>query len=322
MRRRGVRVARAAARIRPMRTGARRAALSASASLLALAASLLPLGLAAQQPATASAQAVEALADPARPAPAAVPYVHPLYRKVDQPAKMAGRPEATDFETKALLALSLRIEEDGRVSDGAAVEPPVRGLSAPLAGLLPRWKFDPAKKDGRAVRTWATYGLDLELQLDSAAFTAFNLLPVGPEEPLAAVPVESPGDQWMLRYPREIEPKDGSVVSIEDVDFLPAPKKVSWDWDSTRLRSRVTALVLVGPGGKVEKIVATGASFEPALLAWIRQMARTWKVSPALSSGQAVESWMTLDATLEYDLGKAKERAKRMFKKNLRGTPK
>lgn len=307
--------------MRAMRTGACRAALSTSASLLALAASLVPRGLAAQQPATASAQTVEALPDPARLAPATVPYVHPLFRKVDQPAKLIERPVATDFETKVLLALSLRIEEDGRVTDAQAVEPPVKGLSAPLPGLIPRWKFEPAKKDGRAVRTWATYGLDLAVEIESAAFAAFTLQPVGQDEPLANVPVEAPGDQWMLRYPREVTPKDASVVSIEDVDFLPAPKKASWDWDSTRLRSRVTALVLVGASGKVASLVPTGPTLESALVAWLRQMSPAWRISPALAGGQAVESWMSLDATLEYELNNAKEKAKRMFKKNLRGSP-
>lgn len=293
---------------------------------LALWALLLPLGAAGQAPvpldAPRSHAPVEAIPDPARPAPAVVPYVHPLYRPVDQPPKLVERQPPADYEGRTLLAIAVKIDSTGRVADMVAVEPPLRGIGAQVPPLVPRWTFDPAKKDGRPVATWATFGMDMEVELDKATWASFTLQPLGAEEPLAKVVREAPGDQWMLRYPKDVEPRDGSVVSIEDVDFLPAPKKTPWKSESTRLKSRLTALVLVSPAGQVARIVPTGTAAESLAMTWLRQMAAKWKLTPALSGGKPVESWMVLDASLEYDLADANDKSKRMFKKNLRAFPK
>lgn len=293
---------------------------------LALWALLLPLGARGQTPVQVdpprALPPVEAIPDPAKPAPAVVPYVHPLYRPLEQPPKLVDRPAPTDFEGRAVLAIAVRIEETGRVSDMQAVEPPLRGIGAQVPPLAPRWTFDPAKKDGRPVRTWASYGIDLNVELEKATWASFSLLPLTAEEPIARIVPEATGETWMLRYPKEVEPRDSSVVSIEDVDFLPIPKKTPWKSESTRLKSRLTALVLVSPTGQIARIVPTGTATEPLAMTWLRQMAAKWKVTPALSGGKPVESWMVLDASLEYDLADANEKAKRMFKKNLRAKPK
>jgi hypothetical protein len=294
-------------------------------SILLLSA-LAAVPAAAQQPEekpreTPKETPLEALADPARIAPAAVAYVHPLFRPLDQPPRIVERPAPVDIEGRALLVLAVRVTEEGKVLDIEAIEPPLRGLTSSLPTLIPRWTFEPAKKDGRGVGTWASYGVDLNLELEKGVWAAFSLGPVERDEPLAVVPREQQGEEWMNRYPKEISPKNSTVVSIEEVDFLPVPKKTSWKYESSRLRSRVTALVQVSAQGTVQRVVPTGPSPEPFLLTWVRKLAAGWKIDPAQAQGKPVGCWMTLDATLEYEIGTAKETAKRMFRKNLRGAP-
>ena len=126
----------------------------------------------------------------------------------------------------------------------------------------------------------------------------------------------------MNRYPKEVQPADTSVLSIEDVDVLPVPKKSSWRYDDAKLRSRITAYVEVGPDGKVSRVIPTSPPTEGVIVDWVRATAATWKFIPATAGGQPTASWLFLDASLEYEMTKARDLEKRRFKKNLRGSPK
>jgi hypothetical protein len=184
----------------------------------------------------------------------------------------------------------------------------------------PRWIFKPAKKDGQPVRCWGTYGVDVEVELEDAVWSAFNLVPIGRDDPLPALGKELPGDTWISRYPAAIVPPEPGVFSVEDVDFLPMPDKVQLRFESTPLKSRALALVEVSGLGTVKRVVPVGA-YEPFILRWIRESAKGWILTAATKGGAPVSSWLALDTTIEYSLGSVKERGKRSIKKNIRGAP-
>lgn len=291
------------------------------------AAALAFLGLAcpggsalAQAPAPA-ARPVEALPDAARLTPAEVAYVHPLYRALDDAPKLAERLNPTDLEIRQPLLFTVHLLETGKVAEAFPVEPALRAFANPLAVLVPRWRFTAAKKGGQPVPTWMTYGMELAVSLEKAVFTAFNLEPVRKDDPLVAAVPDTTGDAWMARYPREIDPKDPSAVSIEDVDVLPTPEKTPWSLDASRVRARVTALVEVTEQGAVARFLPTGET-EPLLGTWLKRYAAKWRFTPGVSGGRPVPCWLALDATLDYTLDSAKKKTERVVKKNLRGSPK
>jgi hypothetical protein len=279
------------------------------------AAILAGAGLArAQAPAP---RPVEALPDAARLTPAEVVYVHPLFRALDEAPKLAERTNPPDLDTRQPLVLAIHLLETGRVVEAVPIEPPLKGLAAPLAALVPRWRFTPAKKGGQPVPTWATYSLDLAISLEKGIFSAFTLEALRKDDPLIPTVRDTTGDAWMARYPHDIEPKDPVAVSIEDVDVLPSPGKTPWSFDATRVRARATALVEVSSQGAVARFLPTGET-EPLLGIWLRQLASKWRFTPALSGGRPVSCWLTLDATLDYTLDSAKKKSERVVKKNLR----
>ena len=295
-----------AARIVPMRP-----------ALLVVAAILAEAGLArAQAPVP---RPVEALPDPVRITLAEVAYVHPLFRTVDEAPKLAERTNPPDLDTRQPFVLSVHLLETGQAAEAVPIEPPLRALAVPLATLVPRWRFTPAKKDGRPVATWATYSIDLAISLEKAAFTAFTLEALRKDDPLVPTIRDTSGDAWMARYPRDIEPKDPAAVSIEDVDVLPSPKKTPWSFDSVRLKARTTALVEVSEQGTVSRFLPTGET-EPLLGSWLGQLASKWRFTPALAGGRPVSCWMALDASLDYTIDSAKKKSERVVKKNLRAT--
>ncbi len=264
---------------------------------------------------------LEPIADPTRPAPPDVPFVNPLFVPVDVPAKLTARPPLADWESREPLFVAVKVDETGRVLEAQAVEPPLRAFGPTVSLLAAKWTFKPARKDGQPVRTWATYGIDLTIQLEDAAWTSFDLTPVGKTDPLPEIGPETVGEAWVTRYPKEITPPEPGYVSVEDVDFLPMPAKSSWKAESTKLRSKIHALVEVSTQGQVKRIVPIGKENESLILKWVRGAALGWRFSPGSVAGKAVDSWLVLDATLEYALDSAKEVGKRSIKKNLRGTP-
>jgi hypothetical protein len=272
-------------------------------------------------PGTTVLRSIEAIPDPARLTPAELPYVHPLWRPLDAPPKLLEHGPLEDLETRVWIFSTVKLAENGRVTEGVPVEPPLKALVTPLPLLYPRWKLTPAKKAGKPVVTWATYGAELNVSLEKGIFAAFELVPVGKEDPLPRVVTEHPGEEWMSIYPKEPSPAEPGVVSVEECDTLPMPDSNKWSFDAVRTRSRITALVEISDAGKVTRILPTGDSAEPLILAWLRKNAAAWTLTPATAGGKAVASWMVLDAALDYTVDSAKKKAERSVRKNLRGLP-
>ncbi|MGZ5428921.1 MAG: hypothetical protein ACXWFS_07925 [Thermoanaerobaculia bacterium] len=293
--------------------------------LLVAAAALMSAGFAGRvesaQARTPAPRPVETLPDVARLTPAEVAFVHPLYRALDDAPKLAERVNPSDLETRQPLLLTVHLLGTGKVAEAFPVEPALKAFAAPLPGLVPRWRFKPAKKGGQPVSTWMTYGIELAVSLEKAVFTAFTLEPIRKDDPLVATVPDTAGDAWMARYSREIDPKDAGLVSIEDVDVLPSPEKTPWSLDASRARARVTALVEVSEQGTVNRFLPTGET-EPLLGFWLKSFAAKWRFTPAIAGGRPVSCWMALDASLDYTLDSAKKKGERVVKKNLRAVPK
>ena len=290
--------------------------------LVAALLSLAALGAAGQAPPAADARPpFETIPDPVSFPPAEVAWVNPLAVAADVPAKVVERPSLPDFESGDTVLVAVRLEETGRVVDAVAVEPPLRAFGPLVAQLSPRWTFQPARKDGQAVKTWATLGIDLTVEVEDALLSSFALVPVGRSDPAPVIGSDAPAEQRIARYPREPEPKEPGVVSVEAVDFLPMPDRAPWKAESAKLRSRLTALVEVSAQGQVRRLVPLGTENEAFVVRWFRRAAQGWRLSPALAGGAPVGSFCVLDATVDYTLGSAKETGRRSIRKNLRGAP-
>ena len=263
---------------------------------------------------------LEAIPDPPGLAPVSVVYVNPLFQGFETPPHVLEIPQAQGYRGKAIFYFALSLEEAGKVLDVEVIDPPLKGMAPAATSLARTWTFEPAKKEGKPVRTWASFGLDLSIDLENPVFTSFSLLPVGKDDPIPALVKEYPGETGILRFPKSPPDADGTL-SIEEVDFLPTARKVPWKFEPIRLKSRVTALLEVSEKGTVDRVIPTGSTSEPFTVNWIRQQAAKWKIAPAYSRGAPQRSWMSLDVGAEYDVGRAKELAKRFLKKNLKGAP-
>lgn len=270
-------------------------------------------------PGTVVLRPIEAIPETWRPPAQELSYAHPLYRPLDASPKLLERPPMEDFEARTWLWTSVKVGENGRVSEGGGVEPPLKGLTAPLPAIFPRWRFVPPRKGGKPVTTWATLGLDLAVALEKGIFSAFDLKPVAKEDLLPSVGREIRPEEFLNGFPKEITPPEPGVVPVEECDSFPAPDSIKWSFDAARTRSRITALVLVSEEGKVARILPTGEVNEPLVLDWLRKNASGWKLTPGMAAEKPAASWMSLDAILDFTIDAAKKKAERAVQKNLRG---
>ena len=262
---------------------------------------------------------VEAIPDTWRLLPAEVPAVHPLWRPLETPPRLETPGPLPSLETRTTLYVAVKLSENGRAAEAVAVEPPLRAFTTPIPGLIPRWRFEPAKKGGKPVATWATWAVELAVELSKGLFSTFDLKPVGKDEPLPKVVPEVAGDPWLAKFPKSVTPPEPGVVSVEELDAPPELDSNKWSFEPARLRARVTALLEISETGAVSRIVPTGEFDEALLIAWLRKIAAGWRLSPATAGGKPVASWASLDATLDYTIASAKKKGERSIQKNLRG---
>lgn len=290
--------------------------------LVAALLSLAALGAAGQgAPAADARPPIEPIPDPVSFPPAALAWVNPLHVAADTPAKLPERPALPDFVSSETLLVAVRLEETGKVVEAVAVEPPLRAFGPLVAQLSPRWTFKAARKDGQVVKTWATLAIDLAVEVEDAALASLELVPVGKADPAPLIGSDAPPERLIVRYPKEPEPRENGVVSVEAVDFLPMPDKAPWKAESAKLRSRLSALVEVTAQGQVRRLVPVGTENEALVVRWFRRACQGWRLAPAQRDGAPIDSWSVLEATVEYSLGSAKETGRRSMRKNLRGAP-
>jgi hypothetical protein len=253
--------------------------------------------------------------------PAAIAAVHPLYRQFEKPPRLLESQSPQEFRGKAVLYFAIRLDESGKVQEVEIVDPPLLALVPSATEAARLWTFEPARKAGKPVRTWATFALDLAVDLEKPTFSSFSLSPIGKDDPIPEVVKEYPGETGLLRFPSALEATEGGLVSIEEVDALPTAKKSSWRFEPIRLKSRLSAVLQISSTGSVERVIPTGSTSEPFILAWVRSQASRWKIQPAFDGGVPQRSHMTLEFVAEYEITRAKDSAKRLLKKNLKGSP-
>ena len=84
---------------------------------------------------------LETIPDPARVAPAEVPFVNPLWQELEAPAAPKGPPpRLEDLEASGALVIGVRIDETGKVSE-AVVSGRLSDFLRAIAGIGDDLKF-------------------------------------------------------------------------------------------------------------------------------------------------------------------------------------
>lgn len=220
-----------------------------------------------------------------------LPLENPFGLAAESPAALPPKPAFTEQVVDVPLYAAVHVDRAGKPAGSRRPRDPIPSLSADQKKSFDRWVFDPARKAGQPVETWASFRLDLHVELKAPKVEQIALMPVLPSSPIPA-PLEWGSDQAWYDAVKAAAPTDGTVP-IEQVDTLAVPKKTKWDADSFKGPFSLRIWVKITAAGRADRIVPIQAS-DPVLLTDIRKQIAAWQFRPAHANGQAVDSWNEL----------------------------
>jgi hypothetical protein len=240
------------------------------------------------------------LVDPPVIAVETLPAENPFATVVEAAAMAPVKPVAADAVVPAALFVALRVDPKGKVVTVRRVRDPIPSLTAQTQASLLRWTFDPGRKAGQAVDSWASLRLDLSVEIDEPRMDQVLLTPITPSTPIPQ-PLDWGADAaWLATH--KPAPSPEGTLAIEQLDVPSVPKKQPWSSSSYKGPFSVKFWVRINASGRLEKAIALQAS-DPVLLAYFRKAMDAWLFRPARAAGAAAASWneLTLGGQVSFD---------------------
>lgn len=230
-----------------------------------------------------------------------LPADNPFGAAVETAALAPPKPTFTQAVVTVPFFGAMRVDRAGRVTQSRRVRDPIPSLAQDSKKSLDRWVFDPARKGGQPVDTWASARIDLAVEVRPPKVEQLTLTPILPTTPIPA-PFEWGSDSaWYDGL--TVTPLSDGTVPVEQVDIPPNPKKYPWYADSYRGPFSCRLWVKVSAAGKIEKIIPIQVS-DPVLIAYMRQQLPNWPIRPAHIKGQPAETWndLSIAGTVGYSI--------------------
>lgn len=241
----------------------------------------------------AGASAPLRLSDPGSVRIDRLPSENPFGVTAEASAALPPKPVFTELHLEAPLYAAIRVDRAGKPTGSRRARDPIPSLAAEEKRSFERWTFEPGRKGGQPVDAWASFRLDLSIDLKAPKVEQLTLTPVTPTTAIP-VPFDWSADQvWYEGLkPAATAGADGAVP-VEQLDTLPVPKKTKWDADSFKGPFSVRLWVRITAAGRADRSIAIQAS-DPILLADIRRQLAAWQFRPARVNGQPADSWNEL----------------------------
>ncbi len=239
------------------------------------------------------------LSDPPVIAVESLPADNPFASTADSPALAPVKPATADAVIPTTLYAAVLVDPKGKALNVRRARDPIPSLGAQTQGSLIRWTFDPARKAGQPVQTWASVRLDLSAEVDSPKIEQFLLTPITVAMPIPQ-PIAWGTDASWLESLKPGAPADG-MLPVEQVDTPPIPKKQPWSSSSYKGPFSVRFWVRINPSGHVEKAIPIAAN-DPLFIAYFRKQMDGWLFRPARSGAAPAATWneLTLGGQISY----------------------
>lgn len=254
-----------------------------------------PASTTATPPAPSTAAAPLRLIDPTAVRIDRLPPENPFGVTAEVPAALPQKPAFTEQVVEAAMYASVRVDRTGKPVASRRVRDPIPSLAADSKKSFERWVFEPARKSGQPVDTWAPVRLDLTVEVRSPKIEQITLTAVTPSTPIPA-PFEWGSDTAWYEALAAVSPTTDGSLPVEQIDTLAVLKKRPWYADSFKGPFSLRMWVKVSAAGRAERSIAIQAS-DPVLIAAFRKQIAGWQFRPARVNGQAADSWGELAMT-------------------------
>lgn len=179
------------------------------------------------------------------------------------------------------VAVTMVINDQGRVQDAVVLESNNPGFNEAAIEAVLKWRFEPARIDGRRVNTRVNQLIEFELE--------------GP-----------PGrDAFAVTKARKQGPANEASVS----DVLPKPRGTAipvypFDLLREKVSGSAKVSVLINESGRVERVLVEEAT-HPEFGFALRAALETFVFDPALKQGKPVSSAVTMTQKFQFDVAGA-----------------
>jgi hypothetical protein len=230
------------------------------------------------------------------------PTDNPFGSAVDSPPMPPVKPVIPKILMTDEMYVAIRVDAKGKTTASKRIRDPIPFLAADTQKSLLRWVFDPPKKGGQPVDTWASAKLELAMEVDPLKIEQLQLTPVTRESPIPT-PFEWPAGASWFEAQTSAPPSDGAVP-LEQLDGPPTPRKTPWYADSLKHPINLRLLVRITAAGKVDRLVPLQVS-DPFLIPYLRKGLALLAFRPARAGNANVDSWNevlltgTIDASIE-----------------------
>jgi len=240
------------------------------------------------------------LADPPVITVETLPVENPFATAAEAPAMPPVKPVTADAVIPATYFAAVRVDTKGKAVSLRRVRDPIPSLATTTQTSLLRWAFDPGRKSGQAVETWASLRLELAVEIDSPKIEQLLVTPITASTPIPK-PLEWGNDAAWLAAVKPEAPVEGTIA-IEQLDTPPVPKKQPWSSSSYKGPFSAKFWVRINPNGRVEKSIPIQAS-DPVLIAYFRKQMESWAFRPARNGATAVATWneLSLAGQIAFD---------------------
>lgn len=220
-----------------------------------------------------------------------LPAENPFGTKVDSPAAFNAKPVFTELLLPVQFFAALHVDRSGKVLESRLLRDPIPSLSADSRKSFDRWSFEPGRKAGQPVETWASIRLDLAAEIRPPKLEHFTLAPITPASPIPAPFVWGSDASWYEHVKAALIPE--GIVPVEQLDALATPRKTKWDADSYKGPFSCRFWARVNAAGRIERAIVIQIS-DPLLIGYLRQQMSTWQLTPAAVGGRPADSWNDL----------------------------
>lgn len=218
-----------------------------------------------------------------------LPPENPMGVTAEVPSALPAKPVFTEQVVEAAMYAAIHVDRTGKHLGSRRVRDPIPSLATDSKRSFERWTFEPARKGGQPVDTWATYRLDLHVEVRSPKIEQITLTPVAPSTPIP-VPLEWGADAAWYEGLAPVASGGDGTVPVEQTDTLAVPKKRPWNADSYKGPFSIRMWVKVTAAGHAERTIVLQAS-DPVLIAAFRKQIAGWQFRPARVNGQPADSW-------------------------------
>lgn len=229
--------------------------------------------------------------------PLAVPMVelaavNPFAAPVDQLPRLLGSAAPRKVEVAGPAVVAAYVDAKGDCLGSVPLELPFPGLTSRMVEQLAGSRFEPARVGPTATPSWVVLELVVEGRVKESQPAPPQLELPDPARPPRRDPparVSPPGN--LVRLPATPAP---------ELTTLASPRRLKVSAPGGAAEAAVSALVHITSTGRCDRFVIL--DLPAGLSRWLSAYLATWRLEPARSGGEPVETWIHYSGRVALEL--------------------